>query len=157
MTLGAIEERSQLTIQSCFCRLSMCWSAWAHLLSGQSCKIHRDQTRTSLTVGLTLFIAVELSGLRPSFASLCFFQRLSLVCETLVQGWQKPVPAFKEMRLLDAGSGSERANCSSISLTSVYIGNVIPKCHNVNRFASTLALSSFELSAVEMSRAFSAM
>ena len=29
---------------------------------------------------------------------------------------------------------------------------VIPKCHNVNRFASNLALSSFELGAVEMSR-----
>ena len=31
------------------------------------------------------------------------------------------------------------------------MGKVIPKCHNVNRFASNLALSSFELGAVEMS------
>ena len=61
------------------------------------------------------------------------------------------------MRLLDAGSGSEKANCSSVSLTSVCMGEVIPKCHNVNRFASILALSSFELAAVEVSTALSAM
>ena len=77
--------------------------------------------------------------------------------ETLVQGWQKPRVVSKVMRLLDAGSGSEKANCSSVSLTSVYIGKVIRKCHNVNRFASNLALSSFELAAVDMSTAFSAM
>ena len=34
---------------------------------------------------------------------------------------------------------------------------VIPKCHNVNRFASNLALSSLGLGAFEMSTALSAM
>ena len=61
------------------------------------------------------------------------------------------------MRLLDTGSVSEKANWSSVSLTSVYIAKVIPKSHNVNRFASNLAMSSFEFAAVEMSTALSAM
>ena len=77
--------------------------------------------------------------------------------ETLVRAWQKPTPASKEVRLLEAGSGSEKANCSGVSLTSVHFNMVIPKCHNVNRFASNLALASFELAAVEMSTALSAM
>ena len=51
MTIGAIEERSQLTIRSCFCRLSMCCLAGAFFLRFKW-QIHRDQTRTSLTVGL---------------------------------------------------------------------------------------------------------
>ena len=34
----AIEERSQLTVRSSFCRLSMCWLAWALLFSGSSGK-----------------------------------------------------------------------------------------------------------------------
>ena len=62
------------------------------------------------------------------------------------------------MRLLEAGwAGSEKANCSGVSLTSVHFDMVIPKSHKVNRFASDLALSSFELAAVEMSTALSAM
>ena len=63
----------------------------------------------------------------------------------------------KELRLLDAGQAVTKLNCPSVSLTSVYIGKVIPKCHNVNRFTSNLALTSFELAAVEMSTALSAM
>ena len=37
------------------------------------------------------------------------------------------------MRLLDAGSGTEKANCPSVSLTSVYIGKVIRSEHSSQR------------------------
>ena len=37
------------------------------------------------------------------------------------------------------------------------MGKVMPKCHKVIRFATNLALSNFELGAVEMSTALSAM
>ena len=81
----------------------------------------------------------------------------SLGFETLLEAWQKPVTDCKETRSLDAGSGSEKANRWEGSVWSVHIGKVIPKSHNVNRFASDLALYSFELAEVEMSTALSAM
>ena len=77
--------------------------------------------------------------------------------ETLLQGWQKPFPDSKEMRSLDAGSGSEKANCLRVSLKSVYIGKVMPKSHSVNRFASNLVLLSYKLAAVEMGTVLSPM
>ena len=140
MTLGAIDERSQLTIRSSFCRLltDVLVSMGAFILRFKW-QVHRDQTRTSLTVGFTLFIAVALSGLRPSYKVCRSLVRplRTCVCWTRAQAVRKPTGQVFHSR--------------------VYIAKVIPKSHNVNRFASNLALDSFELPAVEMSTAPSAM
>ena len=89
-------------------------------------QVRGDQTRTSLTAGLTLLSAVGLSVLRP-------YYRLG----------RNLFPVSKEMRSLDAGSDREKANCSRVSLKSVHIGKVIPKSHDVNHFDSNLALLRF--------------
>ena len=112
LALGETQERSQLTVWLNFCRLLMCWE-WALLILRW--QVRRGQTRTSLAVGLTLFTAVGLLALR-----------------LLLQAWQKPVSSSMEMRSLDAGSDSEKANCSRVSLKSVHIGKVIevPRCES---------------------------